>query len=163
MTTDIPCTFIAAIAVVNTLQSIGELIMAKTPKKIENTQTSQEITAQEENKLPSYLQRVVDNIPQGGDGGVVYAGDYGWVCEYKDGTKELLEELTGLAGTLRRYGLDKFGKPMKPGTVVSTDITVEVLLLLDINDLKTLAEPLGIVSTDRNEIIAQLTEKLQIK
>ena len=52
---------------------------------------------------------------------------------------------------------------MKPGTVVSTDITVEVLLLLDINDLKTLAEPLGIDATDRNEIISQLAEKLQIK
>ncbi|ANM47174.1 hypothetical protein FDI76_gp065 [Serratia phage vB_Sru_IME250] len=136
--------------------------MAKTPK-VKNTAVVDPITAKEEQQLPSYLQRVLDNVPDGGDDAVVYAGDYGWVCEHKNGDKELLEELTGLAGTLKRYGRDKFGRPIEPGTVVSTNITVDMLKLLDINDLTTLGEPLGIDEPDRDTIIAKLIEKLQIK
>lgn len=136
--------------------------MAKTPK-VKNTAVVDPITAKEEQQLPSYLQRVLDNVPDGGDDAVVYAGDYGWVCEHKNGDKELLEELTGLAGTLKRYGRDKFGCPIEPGTVVSTNITVDMLKLLDINDLTTLGEPLGIDEPDRDTIIAKLIEKLQIK
>ncbi len=136
--------------------------MAKTPK-VKDTAVVDPITAVEEQKIPSYLQRVLDNIPNVGDGATVYAGDYGWVCEHKNGDKELLEELTGLASTLKRYGRDKFGRPIEPGTVISTDITVETLNLLDINDLSVLGEPLGIVETDREKLIAKLIEKLQIK
>lgn len=136
--------------------------MAKTPK-VKNTAVVDPITAKEEQQLPSYLQRVLDNVPDGGDDAVVYAGDYGWVCEHKNGDKELLEELTGLAGTLKRYGRDKFGRPIEPGTVVGTNITVDMLKLLDINDLTTLGEPLGIDEPDRDTIIAKLIEKLQIK
>ncbi len=136
--------------------------MAKTPK-VKNTAVVDPITAKEEQQLPSYLQRVLDNVPDGGDDAVVYAGDYGWVCEHKNGDKELLEELTGLAGTLKRYGRDKFGRPIEPGTVVNTNITVDMLKLLDINDLTTLGEPLGIDEPDRDTIIAKLIEKLQIK
>ena len=136
--------------------------MAKTPK-VKDTSIVDPITAAEEQKLPSYLQRVLDNKPECPEGGTVYAGDYGWVCEHKNGDKELLEELTGLAGTLKRYGRDKFGRPIEPGTVVSTNITIEDLKLLDINDLTTLGEPLGIDESDRDAIIAKLIEKLQIK
>lgn len=136
--------------------------MAKAPK-VKDTAVVDPITAVEEQKLPSYLQRVLDNIPEGGDDAIVYAGDYGWVCEHKNGDKELLEELTGLAGTLKRYGRDKFGRPIEPGTVINTNITIDALKLLDINDLTTLGEPLGIDESDRDAIIAKLIEKLQIK
>lgn len=133
-------------------------------KKVETTTAPVDIIqAKEEGVLPSYLQRAVDNMPVGGDGGVVYAGGYGWVCEYRDGTKELLEELPGLAATLKRYGRDKFGKPFEQGAVISTDITVETLNLLGVDDLKLLAAPLGITEEDRIQLIAQLIEKLQIK
>lgn len=121
------------------------------------------IQAAEEGRLPSYLQRTLDNMPQGGDGGVVYANGYGWVCEYQDGTKELLMELTGLASTLHRYGRDKYGKPFKVGDVVSTNLTVETLNLLELEDLKLLASPLGITDEDRNTIISKMTDKLHIK
>ena len=121
------------------------------------------IQAKEDGVLPTYLQRAVDNMPTGGDGGVVYAGGYGWVCEYQDGTKELLQELPGLASTLKRYGRDKFGKPFEQGAVISTDITAEALNLLGIDDLQLLAAPLGITEEDRIQLIAQLIEKLNIK
>lgn len=141
--------------------------MAKKPevKKVESKPSTpvDVIQAKEEGVLPSYLQRAVDNMPTGGDGGVVYAGGYGWVCEYQDGTKELLEELPGLSTTLKRYGRDKFGKPFEQGAVISTDITVETLNLLGVDDLKLLAGPLGITEEDRIQLIAQLIEKLQIK
>lgn len=132
-------------------------------KKVETTTPVDDIQAKEEGILPSYLQRAVDNIPVGGDGGVVYAGGYGWVCEYQDGTKELLQELPGLASTLKRYGRDKYGKPFEQGAVISTDITVETLNLLGVGDLQLLATPLGITEEDRITLIAQLIEKLQIK
>lgn len=142
--------------------------MAKKPevKKVETTEVEKPvdaIQAVEEGVLPSYLQRVLDNRPVGGDGGVVYAGGYGWVCEYADGTKELLSELPGLETTLKRYGRDKYGKPFEVGAVLSTDITVDVLNLLGLDDLKLIAEPLGIESDERLEIIAKLIDKLQIK
>lgn len=141
--------------------------MAKKPetKKSETPTPTpvDDIQAKEEGVLPSYLQRAVDNIPVGGDGGVVYAGGYGWVCEYQDGTKELLQELPGLAATLKRYGRDKYGKPFEQGAVISTDITVETLNLLGIDDLKLLATPLGITEEDRLQLISQMIEKLGIK
>lgn len=141
--------------------------MAKKPevKKVEiKTEAPVDvIQAKEEGTLPTYLQRAIDNIPPGGDGGVVYAGGYGWVCEYQNGTKELLQELPGLAGTLKRYGRDKYGKPFEKGAVISTNITVDTLNLLGLDDLKLLAEPLGIIVEDRITLIAQLIEKLQIK
>ncbi|AHZ60229.1 hypothetical protein HQ81_0180 [Dickeya phage phiDP23.1] len=141
--------------------------MAKKPeiKKVETPAPApvDVIQAKEEGVLPSYLQRAVDNMPVGGDNGVVYAGGYGWVCEYQDGTKELLQELPGLAGTLKRYGRDKYGKPFEKGAVISTNITVETLNLLGVDDLKLLAAPLGITVEDRITLIAQLIEKLQIK
>lgn len=141
--------------------------MAKKPetKKVETATTApvDDIQAKEEGVLPTYLQRAVDNMPTGGDGGVVYAGGYGWVCEYQDGTKELLQELPGLASTLKRYGRDKYGKPFEQGAVISTDITVDTLNLLGVDDLKLLAAPLGITEEDRIQLIAQLIEKLQIK
>lgn len=141
--------------------------MAKKPE-VKKVETKPEtpvdvIQAKEEGVLPSYLQRAVDNIPVGGDGGVVYAGGYGWVCEYQDGSKELLQELPGLAATLKRYGRDKYGKPFEQGAVISTDITVETLNLLGVDDLKLLAAPLGITAEDRITIIGELIEKLQIK
>ena len=134
-------------------------------KKVEiKTETPvDDIQAKEEGVLPTYLQRAIDNIPPGGDGGVVYAGGYGWVCEYPDGTKELLQELPGLAATLKRYGRDKFGKPFETGAVIETNITVETLNLLGEDDLKLLAAPLGITEEDRIQLIAKLIEKLQIK
>lgn len=139
--------------------------MAKKPetKKSETPTPVDDIQAKEEGVLPSYLQRAVDNIPVGGDGGVVYAGGYGWVCEYQDGTKELLQELPGLAATLKRYGRDKYGKPFEQGAVISTDITVETLNLLGVDDLKLLAAPLGITEEDRLQLIAKMIEKLGIK
>lgn len=121
------------------------------------------IQAKEEGTLPTYLQRAIDNIPPGGDGGVVYAGGYGWVCEYQNGTKELLQELPGLAATLKRYGRNKFGKPFETGAVIETNITAETLNLLGEDDLKLLAAPLGITAEDRITLIAELIEKLQIK
>lgn len=139
--------------------------MAKKPetKKVETPTPVDDIQAKEEGVLPSYLQRAVDNIPVGGDGGVVYAGGYGWVCEYQDGTKELLQELPGLAATLKRYGRDKYGKPFEQGAVISTDITIETLNLLGVDDLKLLAAPLGITEEDRLQLIAKMIEKLGIK
>lgn len=131
--------------------------------KAEEKQPVDQIQLKEEGRLPSYLERALEKRPVGGDNGVVYAGDYGWVCEYPDGTKELLEELTGLAGMLKRYGRDKFGKPFAPGAVISTNLTVEVLNMLSDEDIKILAEPLGITEGTRAELIQQLTEKLQIK
>lgn len=139
--------------------------MAKKPetKKVETPTPVDDIQAKEEGVLPSYLQRAVDNMPVGGDGGVVYAGGYGWVCEYQDGTKELLQELPGLAATLKRYGRDKYGKPFEQGAVITTDITVETLNLLGVDDLQLLAAPLGIVEEDRLQLISQMIEKLGIK
>lgn len=114
--------------------------------------------------IPSYLQRIINNKPQGGDGGIVYAGDYGWVCEYqRDGSKEILEEFTGLAQAFTNHGLDKFGQPLQPGAVISTNITVKVLNMLALEDIKLLATPLGITEGSREELISQLIEKLQIK
>ena len=85
------------------------------------------------------------------------------MCEYQNGTKELLQELPGLASTLKRYGRDKFGKPFEAGAVIETNITVETLNLLAEDDLKLLAAPLGITAEDRITLIAELIEKLQIK
>ena len=113
--------------------------------------------------MPAYLEKVIANMPQGGDNSIVYAGGYGWVCEYVDGSKELLEELPGLLSTLRRHGRNKFGRPFEVGAVLSTNITVETLNLLAVNDLKLLGQPLGIESDNRIDLIAQLIEKLQIK
>ena len=121
------------------------------------------IQAAEEGRLPSYLQRVLDNVPKGGDDAIVYAGGYGWVGEYPNGAKELLEELPGLESTLKRYGRDKFGKPFEVGAVISTNLTVETLNLLGVDDLKLLAAPLGITEEDRITIIAKMIEKLNIK
>lgn len=119
--------------------------------------------AEDPKALPSYLRRIIDNKPQGGDGGIVYAGDYGWVCEYpSDGNKELLQEYTGLAAAFRNNGLDKFGNPIPPGTVVSTNITIETLNLLSTEDLGILSAPLGIEG-ERAELISKLIEKLQLK
>lgn len=137
--------------------------MAKKPETKKVEAPVDVIQAKEEGVLPSYLQRTVDNMPVGGDGGSVYAGGYGWVCEYQDGTKELLQELPGLENTLKRYGRDKYGKPFEQGAVISTDITVETLNLLGVDDLQLLAAPLGITVEDRITLIAQLIEKLQIK
>ncbi|WPJ72101.1 hypothetical protein DEEACLCL_00084 [Salmonella phage CRW-SP2] len=133
--------------------------------KTKKTQTPPEPVievAKDERILPSYLRRIIDNKPVGGDDGSVYAGDYGWVCEYPDGTKELLEEYTGLAAALRNYGLNKYGQPIPAGTVVHTNITVETLNLLSTEDLGVLGAPLGIEG-DRETLIAGLIEKLQIK
>lgn len=113
--------------------------------------------------LPSYLQRILDNMPVGGDGASVYAVGYGWACEYPDGSKELLEELPGLLTTLRRYGLDKFGQPLNKGDVVETNLTVHTLNLLGTDDLELLGKPLGIQSGDRKQLISLLTQKLGIK
>lgn len=118
--------------------------------------------AKEDRVLPSYLRRIIGNKPQGGDGGVVYAGDYGWICEYKDGSKEVLEEYIGLAATLRNYGFNKFGEPIPAGTVIHTNITIETLNLLSTEDLGILGAPLGIEG-DRATLISGLIEKLQIK
>ena len=110
--------------------------------------------------MPAYLQRIIDNIPQGGDNSVVYAGGYGWVCEYQNGNKELLEELPGLLNTLKAHGRDKFGRPFQPGDVLSTDITVSILNMMSEVDLQLLASTLGI---EGDQVIPQLIEKLQIK
>lgn len=117
----------------------------------------------EEKSIPEYLQRIIASKPRGGDGGIVYAGDYGWICEYPyDGSKEVLEELTGLAKAFKEHNLDRFGNPIQPGTVISTNITKQILTLLSTEDIQLLAEPLGIVG-ERQELISQLIEKLQIK
>lgn len=113
--------------------------------------------------IPSYLRRAIESKPTGGDGAVVYAGDYGWYAKYPDGTVELLVELIGLAGTLLRYGLDKSGEPIEAGDIISTNLTVETLNLLALEDLLLLAGPLGIKATERDQVISELTEKLKIK
>lgn len=135
--------------------------MAKQPQK-QKVEPVVEV-AEESKVLPSYLRRIIDNKPKGGDGGIVYAGDYGWVCEYeRDGSKELLQEYTGLAAAFRNNGLDKFGNPIPVGTVVRTNITVETLNLLSTEDLGILGAPLGIEG-ERAELISKLIEKLQLK
>lgn len=113
--------------------------------------------------IPPYLRRVIDNKPEGGDNGVVYAGGYGWVCEYPDGQKELLEELPGLLSAFENHHLDKFGQPLVPGAIIRTNLTVAIVKMLSLEDLKLLAAPLGITEGDQKQLVVQLIEKLQLK
>ena len=54
--------------------------MAKQPQK---QKVEPVVEVAEESKVnPHYVRRIISNTPIGGDGGIVYAGDYGWVCEY---------------------------------------------------------------------------------
>lgn len=113
--------------------------------------------------LPTYLQRTLDNKPSGGDNATVYADEKGWACQHQDGSTELLVELPGLLDTLCRYAHDKYGKPLEPGAIVSTNITLEILNLLSVEDIALLGRPLGIQETERNALINALAEKLHIK
>lgn len=137
----------------------------KVVKKEVKPETPQEVLSvpeKDEVKIPAYLQAIVDKKPSGGDRGVVYACGYGWACTYPDKTTELLEEYIGLDRVLLEHGLDKYGVPLQVGQVIKTNITVEILNMLDEEDLGVLASPLGIKG-NRLELIAQLTEKLDIK
>lgn len=105
--------------------------------------------------------------PKGGDGGLVFATGEGWLCEYPNGSSELLVEYKGLDQALVDFGIDEDGNALKapepqyqPGDVISHNVTLALLESLDMAELRKIGTPLGIKGIAKEALCADIAKKL---